>query len=42
MNPAPQRLYDAIVEDRIVHPDDERLNRHVAAPSPVTGAGGGA
>jgi phage terminase large subunit-like protein len=31
MIPASQRLYDAIVECRIVHPDDERLNQHVAA-----------
>jgi phage terminase large subunit-like protein len=30
MIPASQRLYDAITERRIVHPDDERLNRHVA------------
>jgi phage terminase large subunit-like protein len=29
--PASQRLYDAIVEGRLVHPDDERLNAHVAA-----------
>ena len=31
MIPASQRLYDAIIERRLVHPDDERLNRHVAA-----------
>ncbi len=31
MIPASQRLHDAIVEQRIVHPNDERLNRHVAA-----------
>jgi phage terminase large subunit-like protein len=31
MIPASQRLYDAITEGRIVHPDDERLNAHVAA-----------
>lgn len=31
MIPASQRLYDAIVEGRLVHPDDERLNQHVAA-----------
>jgi hypothetical protein len=31
MIPASQRLYDAIIERRIVHPDDEHLNRHVAA-----------
>lgn len=30
MIPASQRLYDAIVEGRLVHPDDERLNVHVA------------
>jgi phage terminase large subunit-like protein len=31
MIPASQRLYDAIIERRLVHPNDERLNRHVAA-----------
>ncbi len=31
MIPASQTLYDAIVERRLVHPDDPRLNRHVAA-----------
>jgi phage terminase large subunit-like protein len=31
MIPASQRLYDAIVERRLVHPDDPQLNRHVAA-----------
>jgi len=31
MIPASQRLYDAIVEGRLVHPDDPRLNTHVAA-----------
>jgi phage terminase large subunit-like protein len=31
MIPASQRLYDAIIERRLVHPDDERLNAHVAA-----------
>jgi hypothetical protein len=31
MIPASQRLYDAIIEKRLVHPDDERLNAHVAA-----------
>ena len=31
MIPASQRLYDAIIEGRIVHGDDERLNQHVAA-----------
>ncbi|MGH2974639.1 MAG: terminase TerL endonuclease subunit [Solirubrobacterales bacterium] len=31
MIPASQRLYDAIIERRIVHPDDDRLNAHVAA-----------
>jgi phage terminase large subunit-like protein len=31
MIPASQRLYDAIIERRIVQPDDERLNAHVAA-----------
>jgi phage terminase large subunit-like protein len=30
MIPASQRLYDAIIEGRIVHPDDPRLNAHVA------------
>ncbi|MEO7197269.1 MAG: terminase large subunit, partial [Solirubrobacterales bacterium] len=31
MIPASQRLYDAITEGRIVHPDDPLLNAHVAA-----------
>jgi phage terminase large subunit-like protein len=31
MIPASQRLYDAVVEQRIVHPHDPRLNAHVAA-----------
>jgi phage terminase large subunit-like protein len=31
MVPASQRLYDAIVERRLVHGDDPRLNAHVAA-----------
>jgi phage terminase large subunit-like protein len=31
MIPASQRLYDAIVEGRIVHPNDPQLNAHVAA-----------
>jgi phage terminase large subunit-like protein len=31
MVPASQRLYDAIIERRLVHPDDPRLNAHVAA-----------
>lgn len=31
MVPASQRLYDAITEGRLVHPDDPHLNRHVAA-----------
>ena len=31
MIPASQRLYDAIVEGRLVHPNDPRLNAHVAA-----------
>lgn len=31
MIPASQRLYDAILEKRLVHGDDERLNAHVAA-----------
>ena len=31
MVPASQGLYDAIVEGRLVHPDDPRLNAHVAA-----------
>jgi len=31
MIPASQRLYDAIIERRLVHPDDPRLNAHVAA-----------
>jgi phage terminase large subunit-like protein len=29
MIPASKRLYDAIVDGRLVHPDDERLNAHV-------------
>jgi phage terminase large subunit-like protein len=31
MVPASQRLYDAVVEQRLVHPNDPRLNAHVAA-----------
>jgi phage terminase large subunit-like protein len=31
MIPASQRLYDAVVEGRLVHPNDPRLNAHVAA-----------
>ena len=31
MIPASQRLHDAITEQRIVHPNDPRLNAHVAA-----------
>ena len=31
MIPASQALYDVVVEQRLVHPDDPRLNRHVAA-----------
>ena len=31
MIPASQRLYDAVVEGRLVHGDDPRLNAHVAA-----------
>jgi phage terminase large subunit-like protein len=31
MIPASQRLYDAIVEGRLVHPDDPQLSAHVAA-----------
>ena len=30
MIPASQRLYDAVVEARLVHGDDPRLNAHVA------------
>jgi phage terminase large subunit-like protein len=30
MVPASQRLYDAVVEQRLVHPNDPRLNAHVA------------
>jgi phage terminase large subunit-like protein len=30
MCPASAALYDAVVEGKIVHPDDEYLNRHVA------------
>jgi phage terminase large subunit-like protein len=30
MVPASQRLYDAIAQGRLLHPDDERLNVHVA------------
>jgi phage terminase large subunit-like protein len=30
MVPASQRLYDAIVEGRLCHPNDPRLNAHVA------------
>jgi phage terminase large subunit-like protein len=40
MIPASQRLYDAIIERRLVHPDDERLNRHVAAAIARHGRGG--
>jgi phage terminase large subunit-like protein len=29
--PASQRLYDAVIERRLVHPDDPRLNAHVHA-----------
>jgi phage terminase large subunit-like protein len=29
--PASKRLYDAIIERRLVHPDDRRLNVHVHA-----------
>jgi phage terminase large subunit-like protein len=29
--PASQRLYDAVLEQRLVHPDDPRLNAHVHA-----------
>ena len=29
--PASQRLYDAVVERRLTHPNDPRLNAHVAA-----------
>lgn len=31
MIPASQALYDAVVEGRVMHPDDPRLNAHVAA-----------
>jgi len=31
MIPASQRLYDAIIERRLVHPDDPQLNAYVAA-----------
>ena len=31
MIPASQRFYDAVVEGRLTHPDDPRLNAHVAA-----------
>jgi hypothetical protein len=31
MIPASQRLYDAIIERRLVHPDDAELNAHVHA-----------
>jgi phage terminase large subunit-like protein len=31
MIPASQRLYDAIIERRLVHPDDPEMNRHVHA-----------
>jgi len=31
MIPASQRVYDAITEGRLVHPDDAKLNAHVAA-----------
>ena len=30
MIPASQRLYDAVVEGRLVHPNDQQLNRHAA------------
>lgn len=44
MIPASQRLYDAIVERRIVHPDQVELNANVAATvgAAVTGASSGA
>jgi phage terminase large subunit-like protein len=31
MIPASQALYDVIVEQRLLHPEDPQLNRHVAA-----------
>jgi phage terminase large subunit-like protein len=31
MIPASQRLHDAITERRLTHPDDPKLNAHVAA-----------
>jgi phage terminase large subunit-like protein len=31
MIPASERLYDAIVHQRLVHPDDPQLNAHVHA-----------
>ena len=31
MIPASSALYDAVVEKRLVHPDDPALNAHVAA-----------
>jgi phage terminase large subunit-like protein len=31
MHPASERLYRAIIEKRLTHPDDPALNRHVAA-----------
>ena len=31
MIPASQALYDAVIEQRLVHPDDRRLNAHAAA-----------
>ena len=40
MIPASQRLYDAIVERRLVHPNDPRLNAHVAAAVPRHGRRG--
>ena len=30
MIPASQRLYDAVVEGKLVHPNDPELNRHAA------------
>src|SRR5215204_3260612 len=41
MIPASQRLYDAIIERRLVHPNDPRLNAHVAAAVAVMGAEAG-
>jgi phage terminase large subunit-like protein len=31
MVPASQALFDAVTENRLVHPDDPQLNAHVAA-----------